>query len=163
MWILTPPPPMYLVYEDPTLFLKKIPIAVAVKYIYIFWMYQFFKSQYHMLLIYNDRYTMHIFLTREDNWNRIFYELLGSVWTKCKMSSNSIFPVLIMPYFIYNTCFQMSISGVNSPDSGEIAEYHLTWNNYNSSLLTFLKLFTPTQVLNTYLCLEELWINIETF
>ena len=69
---------MYLVYEDPTLFLIKIPIAVAVKYIYIFWMYQFFKSQYNMLMIYNDRYTIHIFLTHEDNWNRNFNELLDS-------------------------------------------------------------------------------------
>ena len=39
----------------------------------------------------------------------------------------------------------MSVSGVDSPGAGEIAEYHLTWNNYNSSLISFLKHITPIQ------------------
>ncbi|XP_023345247.1 zinc finger E-box-binding homeobox 2 [Eurytemora carolleeae] len=39
----------------------------------------------------------------------------------------------------------MSVPGVDSPGAGEIAEYHLTWNNYNSSLISFLKHITPIQ------------------
>merc|ERR1719309_320650 len=49
------------------------------------------------------------------------------------------------------------VSGGDCPDTGEIAEYHLTWNNFNSSLAAFLKFISPSQDLNN--CLTDVTLS----
>ena len=61
---------------------------------------------------------------------------------------------LVLPckyYYNYAYCvFQMSKPGVDSGDRGEVSEYHLSWNNFNASILAFIKNISPHQVRETH-------------
>ena len=59
----------------------------------------------------------------------------------------------------------MSKLGLESGDRGEVSEYHLSWNNFNASLVTFVKDISPHQVyvdyhcvlkfLNSFICIDS--------